>query len=533
MSGQWTVKLTYSPLDKPRGQPALVNGNAFGFVHGDKLDRVDEKTVSEEKDGVIIRQWFWLKDGPREGYVPYNPIDPTDVRSVATEWKDDMPAPFQFHLFDAEIDRDTFAENCLRKGIRWQVNAAYLYALAFIESGEQWPAGKVNSPSAKPGELTAGTFQFLPATWKTLVDKFSSDQQISGDDTGFPEITADDIAFPEPQVTFAASQAGDAIVELEKQLGHKPRYVDLRLAHLLTIKGAVAVLDAANANKTVDAILDAVLSDLDAETRKSRIAALLQRKGKILKDAAGKPVSAKVLLQNCIAELDAGFLEVKNAASAMIGAQPSAQNDAGSQTADDKTLGVLSEEFESQGDPAAIGFDSTGGWSYGKYQIASKKGRFEDFLDWLAKDFQDLRAKLIAAGGDAAARAGNADFRTFWKSLKSRDDFVPAQHGFIKATHYDVMVKQLKKVLDVEARSIALRNVVWSVAVQHGPFSGIIAKAVTNVGSNSDDKALINAIYKERSRVDVYFSKSTPKVKASVLNRFRQELAAALAMLAG
>ena len=233
MSGKWTVRNIFTPLASPGGSdPALLEGSPFSFRHGEELERIDEKTVSQEKDGVIIRQWFWLKIGPREGFAPFNPLDPTDVRSAVIQLEPGTPVPVSFSLFDSQIDRSVFAENCVRKAIRWETNAAYLYALAFVESGSEWPAGKVSSPAAKVGEMTVGTFQFLPATWRTLVDKLGEDQTI----------TADDILFPEAQTTFAAAQAGDAAVELQKELGRKPRYVELYIAHLLTIKGCALIV---------------------------------------------------------------------------------------------------------------------------------------------------------------------------------------------------------------------------------------------------------------------------------------------------
>ena len=67
-----------------RPGPALLDGNPFSFRLGEDLERADEKTVSQEKEGVVIRQWFWLTAADRrEGYVPHNPIDPDDIRSPA------------------------------------------------------------------------------------------------------------------------------------------------------------------------------------------------------------------------------------------------------------------------------------------------------------------------------------------------------------------------------------------------------------------------------------------------------------------
>jgi hypothetical protein len=80
---------------------------------------------------------------------------------------------------------------------------------------------------------------------------------------------------------------------------------------------------------------------------------------------------------------------------------------------------------------------------------------------------------------------------------------------------------------------MALKNVVWSVAVQHGPNTPLIKNALFGLQPGSmSDQTVIDAIYVERSKVDIYFESSTPKVKASVANRFKKEHADAIAMLA-
>lgn len=73
-------------------------------------------------------------------------------------------------------------------------------------------------------------------------------------------------------------------------------------------------------------------------------------------------------------------------------------------------LGALSEKFESKGDPGAIGVDSTGGPSYGQYQIATKTGTMASFLKFLARTNAGFASKLEAAGGNAGATSKSAAF---------------------------------------------------------------------------------------------------------------------------
>lgn len=433
------------------------------------------------------------------------------------------PAPFRFEFFDLQIDRETFVENCVRKAIRWRANAAYLFALGFVESGADWTPGRVNSPEAKPGITTVGTFQFPPETWRTLVDKLGADQSID----------AEDIVFPEAQTTFAASQAGDAAAELETKLGRKTTYLDLYLAHLFTNEGCVLLNklgDADRARPFADVLTSIVFSTADNQTRLSRVISFIQRKKSLL-EPGGQALSAKDALAVLAAELDRGFNEARTVGEALAPPEQGSGAGVSRESAGSDTLGVLSEEFESRGNPAAIGRDRVGGWSYGKYQISTNKGRFVEFMAFLESKFPALAAPLNDAGGARAAADGAGLFQLAWRDLKSSPDFVTAQHEYIKTSHYDVMVNRLKNIIDVKARCAAIQNVVWSVAVQHGPFSKIIEIAFSRVQNKNDDAAIINAVYDERSKVNMYFANSDPSIRVAVLNRFRQERRVALQML--
>lgn len=200
-----------------------------------------------------------------------------------------------------------------------------------------------------------------------------------------------------------------------------------------------------------------------------------------------------------------------------------------------ESLGRLSARFESNGRADAIGFDSEGGFSYGAYQIATRTGTMAAFLGHLKTRFALLHAPLLAAGGEAAALAGSEAFKKAWVALARDASFGQAQHDFIRETHYQPFVRKLKAdlALDADARSAALRDVLWSVAVQHGAANTIVQTALAGRAASSlDDKALIQAIYAERGKVDVYFASSTPQVRAAVAQRFIDERTQALTMLA-
>ena len=199
--------------------------------------------------------------------------------------------------------------------------------------------------------------------------------------------------------------------------------------------------------------------------------------------------------------------------------------------ASQEKLGTLSRRYESRGNPAAIGWDSNGGYSFGDYQLASSKGRVGDFMRYLDQSgiaawnhFADV---LGQAGGDAAARAGTSEFKNAWRELATDSSFSDAQHSFIKVTHYDIFDRKLRVTgFNLDRHSKALRDVAWSVSVQHGPGAiGIFTIPINRLDPSrrEDDAAIINAVYDERSNVDKYFRKSVPNIKQAVKERFKKE----------
>lgn len=198
------------------------------------------------------------------------------------------------------------------------------------------------------------------------------------------------------------------------------------------------------------------------------------------------------------------------------------------------TLGQLSRKFESNGHPGAIGFDTKGGFSYGSYQIATRTGTMDKFLAFLERQFPAFSQTLVAAGGAVAALAGSEAFKNAWIGLAADPAFAAAQHKYVAATHYVPFAKRLldKLGLDLDARTAVLRDVAWSVAVQHGPANTVFDAALRaeDAGTLADAK-IIPLVYGERSAVDKYFPSSTAKVKAALIERFKEELKLAMSRL--
>lgn len=202
-------------------------------------------------------------------------------------------------------------------------------------------------------------------------------------------------------------------------------------------------------------------------------------------------------------------------------------------------LGTLSAKYETGGrGPGTVstGAGDPGGVSYGSYQMATKMGTVTRFVQqagfrW-SQNFRNLTA-------------GTSEFTAMWKKIASSetDAFQAAQHEYIKKTHYDPLASKIlaDDALDVNTRSRAVQDVVWSTAVQHGGATPIVHRACANVSCPRTDprydELLIRAIYAERGRKKpdgnlAYFSKSAPSVQAGVSRRFKDELQDALAMLA-
>ena len=202
----------------------------------------------------------------------------------------------------------------------------------------------------------------------------------------------------------------------------------------------------------------------------------------------------------------------------------------------DEALGQLSEKYESGGrGPGTVstGKGDPGGVSYGTYQLASKIGRADAFVKkYYPDEFKGLKG-------------GTEEFTKKWKELAAKDPkgLHANEHAYIKETHYDPQVKRLEKELKLDAakRSAALRDVVWSVAVQHGPNTDVIvttAKPLLKDAKIEDvtDEALIRAIYAERGRKDkdgklVRFKGVSEEWIPALTKRFDSELKDALEML--
>lgn len=201
-------------------------------------------------------------------------------------------------------------------------------------------------------------------------------------------------------------------------------------------------------------------------------------------------------------------------------------------------LGSLSARYESRGEPTVIGWDSTGGHSYGTYQIAASTGAFDDYMNFLSQTHPETHALLQQAGGAQAARAGTDAFYQTWRTVMSDPHHAETQHDFGVQKYFVPAADRVTRStgIDVRTRSKTVQDVLWSTAIQHGGGGAnrIFQRALERTGTdNPTDQALINAVYAERGadNGNRYFGRSTASVRQSVVNRFNNERSDALTSL--
>ncbi|MDR3641399.1 MAG: hypothetical protein P4L39_08775 [Humidesulfovibrio sp.] len=210
-------------------------------------------------------------------------------------------------------------------------------------------------------------------------------------------------------------------------------------------------------------------------------------------------------------------------------------------------LGSIAALFES-GDKgiAAIGYDRTGGTSYGKFQISSRAGTMNRFLSFLAER-EPAMADRLRRSGPANTGSSQGRMPAEWARIaaESPDKFEKLQTDFIKKDHYQPAREKILEQtgVDIETAKPALREALFSTAVQHGAsgaariFNQAIDKFLGKTGTHTNalsgaatgfEQALVSEVYNKRQH---QFGGSTDAVRASVRGRLEQEKGMVLAML--
>ncbi|MGH4139498.1 vgrg protein [Clostridium sp.] len=257
-------------------------------------------------------------------------------------------------------------------------------------------------------------------------------------------------------------------------------------------------------------------------------------------DSSGNSMMAELMSTALSKEnspnLDDSLSSMSNFNANMRGAALSLNS--GSQSADNKlnSFGSTSAKYESNGDPGSISNTSGdyGGKSYGAWQFSSKTGSLDSFVKSLQKKDNQIYSKLSEAKAKDGNRFGT-NFDTAWTSiaLADKDNFLKLQQGCVKENYYDIAAQALKSKygFDISKKSDALKESLYSTVVQHGV--GGTLSVFSKLNLNNSDGNIINDLYNERQKVDVYFRSSSSQVKQSVYNRFTNEKQDMLNMLNG
>lgn len=188
-----------------------------------------------------------------------------------------------------------------------------------------------------------------------------------------------------------------------------------------------------------------------------------------------------------------------------------------------------------------VGTDFLGGVYYGVYRLQART-QMKAFVDFLGRHAPPWRERLLAAGGESAALARDAAFVEAWRALATdaatAAEFAALQHEFVRSTTYEVLVRRLaaKSGFDVRSRSTALKAVVYSIAVQHGPATRFVGEALAALGdpAQRSDRVVIEQLYRYRDRVDDYFPElreRSPNLVELIRERYQWEQRDALHML--
>ncbi|MBU1004150.1 MAG: hypothetical protein KKE73_16685 [Proteobacteria bacterium] len=181
----------------------------------------------------------------------------------------------------------------------------------------------------------------------------------------------------------------------------------------------------------------------------------------------------------------------------------------------------------------AIGYDVTGGTSYGKYQISSRKGAMHNFIAYIDKRAPAWAQRLKIAGQSNTGGTLGAMPRA-WRQIASEHPklFEKLQDDFIHNYYYSPTLNEVKlrTGLDLNTHPPVLREVLWSTAVQHGPSGGasifIKADGLAKAHLGKDYVVtLLKEVFREREK---RLSKTPLQTQSVLRARLKHEMALAL-----
>ena len=206
---------------------------------------------------------------------------------------------------------------------------------------------------------------------------------------------------------------------------------------------------------------------------------------------------------------------------------------------------ILAQKYESGGNPAAIGFDKVGGFSYGSVQIAARVGSMGSFLDYAGTADPEIYEKLQTAGGESAATAGSDSFKNQWKQLAQEDPerFDRLQKDWNYQSNFGPVISKMQNDYGIDLENEpTLRSVLYSQSTHMGPSlsNNVIDNALGDIPpeqiSSMNREEVINRLYDERFKENsngevAYWRSSTPAIQDAMRKRDQRERRDALALL--
>lgn len=215
-------------------------------------------------------------------------------------------------------------------------------------------------------------------------------------------------------------------------------------------------------------------------------------------------------------------------------------------------IDILATRYEGE-KPEHVGTDFMGGVYYGIYRIKAG-AQMEEFLAFLRRWAAPLHAPLLNAGAAPAADVRDARFVEAWRLLSTDPqtavEFATLQTDFVMRNDYERLAARMRspqspsasapggarQSLDVDQRSLALRAVVFAIAVQYGPGTRLVADALAEMGDidKRTDAEIIAQLYRYRDKVDIYFpgiAARSPNFAALIRERNQWEKRDALHIL--
>ena len=132
------------------------------------------------------------------------------------------------------------------------------------------------------------------------------------------------------------------------------------------------------------------------------------------------------------------------------------------------------------------------------------------YLDFLQQNpvYRNFARTLNDAGGEHSAKLKKQSFVNAWVELSKNDVFNESQHNFIVDTHLKPLINAIKEkeILRLNERHPVVKDVLYSMSVQHGKASKIVNDTLEKLKleyggdlNNISDDIILRRLYQSRA----------------------------------